>query len=90
MTNPQPNKTPFPFPPALIAIDFAALIVIGLCVAELFPKHGKPLGLLPSNFVWPIFLVSILVAAICGFFQIRILLSRNKSISVEVTQPHLK
>ena len=79
MTNPPLNKTAFPFSPALMAIDFAALITIGLCVAELFPKHGTPLCLLPINFVWPILLVAIVVAAICSLFQVKILLSRNKS-----------
>lgn len=77
MVNSQPNKTAFPFPPALMAIDFVALIAIGLCFAELFPKHGKPLGLIPNGLAWPILLVSIAAAAICGFFHIRILLRRK-------------
>lgn len=90
MTTPQPNKTTFPFPPALMAIDFAALIAVGLCVAELFPENGKPLGLIPNNLLWPVLLISVVVAAICGFMQVRILLGRNKPACAEVEQTNLK
>lgn len=81
MTNHETTKQVFPFPPALMAIDFAALVAIGLCFAELSQKHGEPLGLIPENLVWPILMVSVVVAAICGFLQVRILLSRKNSAS---------
>jgi hypothetical protein len=75
----QPNKQPFPFPPGLVAADAVALVVLGLCFAEAFPKHGKPLGFIPPELVWPLLIASAVVAAVCAFFQIRILLKLKKT-----------
>lgn len=81
MNDSEPNTNKLPFPPALMAIDFAALIAIGICVAELSPKSGRPLGLIPENFVWPLLIVAIAVAAICAFLQVRILLKRKNTLA---------
>ncbi|MBU0622458.1 MAG: hypothetical protein KJ795_11480 [Gammaproteobacteria bacterium] len=77
-TTPQ-NKAAFPFPPALMAIDFVALICAGLSLAELTQESGKALGLIPADLALPVFAVSVVVAAICAYLQIRILLERNKT-----------
>ena len=79
MTTPEPKKAAFPFSPTLMAIDVAALAVIGLCVAEWYPKHGKPLGLIPGDLILPILLAAIAVAVICGSLQITTLLNRHSA-----------
>jgi hypothetical protein len=84
------KKESFPLPPALIAADAFALIGIGLSAAELFPERGIPLGLIPSNLTWPVFLVSIVVAAICGYFQIKIVLARQKTNSSQSDERFIK
>lgn len=75
----QPTKPPFPFPPALVAAQAVAMVAIGICLAELFPKHGKPLGLIPPDLTWPLFIASAVVAVVCSFFQIRIVLKLKKA-----------
>lgn len=90
MTTQQPNKPAFPFPLALMAIDMVALVTIGLCIPEIFPEYGTPLGLIPSSLALPIFVVCIVVAAICGFFQFRSVRTRNKSASTETTSNNVK
>ena len=84
MTEPQPKKSTFPIPPALLAIDFAAMVTLGLCLAELLPRRGKqPPGLIPADFAWPLLAVSAVVAAVCGVLVVRALLNRKKSVQAE-------
>jgi hypothetical protein len=90
MTNAQSERENFSLLPALIIADVFALIGIGLSAAELFPEHGVPLGLIPSNLTWPVFLVSIVVAAVCGYFQIKIVLARQKTGSFQSDERFIK
>ena len=83
MTEPPPSKRTFRFPVALLAIDVAALVVVGLCLAELFPKQGTPLGLIPVQLLWPTLVVASVVAAICALMQVRLLLRRNRQPSAD-------
>ncbi|QKT02795.1 hypothetical protein HUS23_02700 [Ectothiorhodospiraceae bacterium 2226] len=78
MSTRSQNNTAGLFPPALLAVDLVAIILIGIAFAELFPGSGKPLGLIPAEFAWPIFLGVIAVAVICMFIQFRILLVRSE------------
>jgi hypothetical protein len=79
MTTPDPKKPGFPFSPTLMAVELAALTALGVCVAELFPKQGKPLGLIPADLVLPVLLAAVVVAVICGYMQIRTLLDRHSA-----------
>lgn len=62
------KKKPFPFPPALLAADIISVVLIGLCLTEIFPgRSGKTLGLINPTLVWPIMAIAIPVALFCGF-----------------------
>jgi hypothetical protein len=86
MNNNESNKKTLPFPLTLIIIDTIAFIVVALCIAELFPKHGQPMGLIPTSLQMPLFYVAVAVVVVCGFFQIRILLRRNKLAQEQASQ----
>ena len=72
MSNPRRRPANFPFPFALMAVDFVALLLLGISFAELFPQHGLPLDLIPQPLLWPVFIGSLLVAAVCAYLQLRI------------------
>jgi len=61
----------------LLIVDALAMIGIGLSVGEIFPKHGRSLGLIDSELVWPLLGISLGVAAFCTFKMIRIISQSN-------------
>lgn len=63
----------------LIAIDLTAMVAIGLSLMEIFSNDGQSAGLIPSSLAWPMLWLSVAVAAVCGFFQIRMVLRRKDS-----------
>lgn len=71
MNNKQPKTVSFPFPPTLVAVDAIAMASIAICLMELFPKHGQPLGLIPLDWIWPLLSVSAVVAFICAILIVR-------------------
>ena len=72
MSTPRRRPSNFPFPFALMAVDFVALLLLGISFAELFPQHGLPLDLIPQPLLWPVFIGSMVVAAACAYLQLRI------------------
>lgn len=79
MATPTAANRKFPFPPALIAGDILAMIMIGFCLAEIFPgRTGRTLGLIRPDLVWPILWASLGVAAFCVYKMIQIIIRKNR------------
>lgn len=78
MSNPRRRPANFPFPFTLMVIDFVALLLLGISFAELFPQHGLPLDLIPQPLLWPVFIASIVVAAVCAYLQLRIVFRHGR------------
>jgi len=74
------RKKKISFPPVLLIVDALAMIGIGLSFGEIFPKHGRSLGLIDSELVWPLLGISLGVAAFCTFKMIRIVSQSNRAI----------
>jgi hypothetical protein len=64
----QKIKVPLP----LLALNSLAMIAIGISISEIFPKHGRPLGLMSIETAWTVLYVSIPVAVLCmiQFFRV--------------------
>ncbi len=78
MVEPTKGKGKLLFPPALLGINAGAMIGIGISFAELFPKHGRPLGLVSADLAWPLLWVSVAVAAFTTYKMIRIIRRHNQ------------
>jgi|OpeIllAssembly_1097287.scaffolds.fasta_scaffold484581_2 hypothetical protein len=88
MNTDDKKMKPFPFPPALLAADIISVVLIGLCMAEIFPgKSGKALGLISPALVWPIMAIAIPVALFCGFKMAMIAKAIGEN---KVTEPKQK
>lgn len=72
-TNSGKTAQKIKLPPLLIIVHTLAMIGIGLSMAELFPKHGQPLGLMSIQSAWYVLYVSAPLAMLCMIQLFRVI-----------------